>query len=478
MSENRFALLIGASEFGPNGPSALSAGESDVVELRDVLCDPRIGAFSKSNVRLTMNAGSDETQRLIGWLCEDRDPDDFLLLYYTGHGLKDHQTGKLYLALQNTAVSKPRTASLSADWLRQEITLSKSNRKLVILDCCHSGLYPGSGVAKAGREKAVSADTFSGQGEGSWTLASSTSEQYSLADNTANKSVFTAALVEALKTGAAAPTEKYLSLSDLAQWLQREVPARAKEFGGLMEPELLGRGKAPLLIAQNPHPVSPIEKSTIEALSADNVLLRRGAIATLAQHLRDTNSPRFEEAKSILEARLLDDGESHFELRQEIAYAVSPFKADGKETDEIRPERTLDLPQDKKPIADEEDSEEYSMIRRGDRFSIFAAFALGFFLSISYTIEIIFSSLGYSAISGAAIFLFSWSMFHMCLKHSRKQTAYRASLAFLFAFLPTKILGVVLVGDVPSLVQLVLYFTVLVAASMFVVYSRSASQSK
>ncbi len=324
MSGGKYALLIGASQFGDGGPQALTASETDVSALRQALLDPMIGGFEAANVKNAMNSGGDETQSLIMWLCENRHPDDLLLLYYTGHGLCDQRTNDLYLALQGTTVARPQIASLSAGWVKREIGLSRSTRKLVILDCCHSGLFGAAGaVTKRGETKLVTPETFNPQGAGSWTLASSTSDQVSLVDLETHRSVFTETLVEALTTGSAAPDREELSVTELANYLQEEVPERAKALGGYMQPELLGSQRSPLIIARNPQPRKPVPQDLILALSSEDELLRRGSIAKLAVFAADPASLWHEEARALLEKRLLPDGESHFELRGQIETALA-----------------------------------------------------------------------------------------------------------------------------------------------------------
>ena len=144
----KYALLIGSSSFGEGGPPALAATETDVMALQAVLTDPAIAGFDPGDVRFSLNAGIGETQDAISWLFADRRAEDFLLLYYTGHGLKDARDGELYLALTGTQVKDPAPRSLLATTVKRQIRLSPSKRKLVILDCCHSAAFGLEGAMK------------------------------------------------------------------------------------------------------------------------------------------------------------------------------------------------------------------------------------------------------------------------------------------------------------------------------------------
>ena len=137
----KFALLIGASSFGEGGPPALAAPEGDVVALQAVLSDDKIAGFRPGDVKFALNSGLEDTQKLVHWLFDKRSKDDLLLLYYTGHGIKDTRDGELYLALAGTDENDPWPASLRASEIKRQLNFSDSGRKLVILDCCHSGAF-------------------------------------------------------------------------------------------------------------------------------------------------------------------------------------------------------------------------------------------------------------------------------------------------------------------------------------------------
>ena len=90
----KFALLVGNSAFRHNSLTRLSAPPNDVLEFKQILEDSKIAGFDQ--VELKMDAALVDVRGAIGRLYRDRHPDDFVLFYYSGHGLRDQQ-GDFYL---------------------------------------------------------------------------------------------------------------------------------------------------------------------------------------------------------------------------------------------------------------------------------------------------------------------------------------------------------------------------------------------
>lgn len=85
---------------------------------------------------------------------------DLFVLYLAGHGFVDLDTDELHLALPTTEPDKPWTA-LPYGWLRRAMQhpTVHARRKLILLDCCYSGLALGGSLtdpARLGDRVAVS----------------------------------------------------------------------------------------------------------------------------------------------------------------------------------------------------------------------------------------------------------------------------------------------------------------------------------
>jgi len=135
----KFALLIGVSEYS-EGLRPISSAILDVEAMRRVLEHPDMGAFDQVTVLPNPDKGSME--KAVEVLFADRQRDDLVLLYFSGHGLKD-QKARFFLSTRDTGRDQKGNFSLAtalaATKLQEYITDSHSQRQIIILDCCFSG---------------------------------------------------------------------------------------------------------------------------------------------------------------------------------------------------------------------------------------------------------------------------------------------------------------------------------------------------
>ncbi|MCG6136816.1 MAG: caspase family protein [Nostoc sp. LLA-1] len=90
----KVALLIGVSEY-ELGLTSLPAAERDVQSMQRVLQHPEIGNFDE--VKTLINPQTQEMAKAIETLFDGRQRDDLILLFFSGHGIKD-ESGKLYFS--------------------------------------------------------------------------------------------------------------------------------------------------------------------------------------------------------------------------------------------------------------------------------------------------------------------------------------------------------------------------------------------
>ena len=101
------ALLIASYEFDYKGIDPLFAPRKDAEEMKSVLEDPAIGEFEVQMLPFDMD--SSQVRKAINLFFVNSEPDDLLLLYYSGHGIK--KDNKLYLLTKDT---QPNTLKSSA----------------------------------------------------------------------------------------------------------------------------------------------------------------------------------------------------------------------------------------------------------------------------------------------------------------------------------------------------------------------------
>src|SRR5204863_2431408 len=96
----KYALVIGATDFADQRLTRLVSPQADVAGLAEALSSPELGQFDE--VRTLVNEPHQVlTREMWRFLGGDKRADDFVLVYYSGHGVKDEH-GKLYLACPDT----------------------------------------------------------------------------------------------------------------------------------------------------------------------------------------------------------------------------------------------------------------------------------------------------------------------------------------------------------------------------------------
>jgi hypothetical protein len=211
------ALLIGVSVYLSSTLENVPAAANNVHQLQDVLTGHH-GGFARDHCEVLLNW--DDRGR-IGGALEDaaREAEDVLLVYFTGHGL--HGPGQdgpeLLLALPSTDPGLPTYTALQLNAIRETFRNSKAPVKILILDCCYSGLAIGrplSGPGLAAIDRLAI--------KGSAILASSGPYEQSRTRDGHPCTAFTDALVSVLRDGipGAGPL---LKLSDVADHTQRRL---------------------------------------------------------------------------------------------------------------------------------------------------------------------------------------------------------------------------------------------------------------
>ena len=157
---DRLALIIANSRFDDDRLSRLVAPSEDALALKRVLEAETIGGF---RVQMLMDEPFQRIREAIVNLYAHRKRSDLLLLYYSGHGITDDY-GELYLAAKDASIEHVSAAGVDATFVHTRRDRSNSQRKVIILDCCHSGAFAnakGTVGSSAGTQEA-----FAGSGYG------------------------------------------------------------------------------------------------------------------------------------------------------------------------------------------------------------------------------------------------------------------------------------------------------------------------
>ncbi|MEH1965134.1 caspase, EACC1-associated type [Nostoc sp.] len=230
----KVALLIGVSEYEP-GLNPLPSAVRDVEAVYGVLLHSEMGGFAASDITLLKNPERQVVEMAIETLFSGRHKDDLLLLYFSGHGIKDDR-GRLYLATRNTSKTQQgeliRSTSVSANFIHDRMSESRSRRQVVILDSCFSGAFAEGMSAKD--DGTIDIREQLG-GEGRAVLTSSTSTQYSFEQEGQDLSIYTRFLIEGIKSGEAdRDRDEFISIDELHEYASEKV----RELQPAMKPEI------------------------------------------------------------------------------------------------------------------------------------------------------------------------------------------------------------------------------------------------
>jgi formylglycine-generating enzyme required for sulfatase activity len=222
----RYALLIGNLEYEDETFRRLRAPGADVPALADLLGTPHVGDYE---VHKLLDEPHHQVQLAIARLLHDRDPDDLVLLYFSGHGVLDYQ-GRLWLAVRNTLSNLPSATGIGAAWLKDEMDHCRARRQVLMLDCCYSGAFSTGAKGPSDIERpAIMDETFGETGRGRVVLTATDKTSAAWEGDRiiggTERSLFTHYVIEGIRTGAATDERGLVTAETLYRYVYREMAA-------------------------------------------------------------------------------------------------------------------------------------------------------------------------------------------------------------------------------------------------------------
>ena len=340
---SKFALVIANTEYTDPGLAQLTAPGKDAKEFGRVLDSRDLCAFD--DVIILNNENASRVGETIDYFFSLKNPDDLLILYFSGHGVRD-EYGSLYLAVKNTNRSRLRSTAIKADFIREAMDQSRSRRQILILDCCNSGAFAQGTKAETGGSVGT-AKAFEGTGYGRVVLTASDSTQFAWeGDKVIGKeitnSLFTHFLVKGLEGEADRDWDGKITVDELYDYTYEQVVRRTpKQTPGKWS----YRQQGEIFLRENLKPQEvrpvPLPADLLELATHQNSSVRKVAVQELValldgKHLGLAHSAQ----EKLREIAAADDSLS---LRQNAGQALS---ARGFETDVAAPVET----QKEKPI--------------------------------------------------------------------------------------------------------------------------------
>ncbi|TVQ22136.1 MAG: hypothetical protein EA367_04700 [Leptolyngbya sp. DLM2.Bin15] len=312
MSGRRLALLVGVSDYGA-GYEPLPGTLADLAQMQAVLQDPHRGGFE---VELLENPAPQQLREAIEHFFGGRRRDDVLLFYFSGHGALDNSTAsQLYLSTCQTRKDGQRlveSSAVEAAWLHRHLMSSRSDQKVVVLDCCFSGA-----VANLLQKGDDSINLQQLKSKGTVLLASCNAYEVSYQDKEKSnvkqaQSLYTRYLIEGMQTGAArlGKTE-WIYAQDLHDYAKQRFQT---ELAAAPEPQIIVVEKEGYRI--------PIARAELKDVAGDyrqlvaQVLKENdGEIDDLDRHYLEVERANLN-VPSELAARILKEQQEPYRLRK------------------------------------------------------------------------------------------------------------------------------------------------------------------
>jgi hypothetical protein len=137
----RIALLIGNARVrnsdGKGYALDLPGIDKDLASLRDVLGDREYGGFE---IVSQMGPSLIEVRREIARVAEGLQPEDTLLIYYSGTSTLGRDQ-LLYLPVSDSDVSFLEATCLDSEYVLSVLRRCNSRRQVLLMDGCHSGAF-------------------------------------------------------------------------------------------------------------------------------------------------------------------------------------------------------------------------------------------------------------------------------------------------------------------------------------------------
>ncbi|ASC70956.1 putative GUN4 domain containing protein [Halomicronema hongdechloris C2206] len=227
----KYALLIGVGEYG-KGLQPLPAAPNDVAALQKVLQEPTLGGFDQ--VKVIINPSHATIAREIELWFQGRKPDDLVVLFFSGHGVKDERRDLYFAACNTEKVNNRlvRSTATSARFVHDCVRSCQAKYQVLILDCCFSGAF---GDLMARDDGDINLTEQLGA-EGRVVLTSTSAVDYSFEEKGADLSIYTRYLVEGIVSGAADEDEDgVITVDELHHFAGRKV----RDTSPAMSPKMI-----------------------------------------------------------------------------------------------------------------------------------------------------------------------------------------------------------------------------------------------
>lgn len=224
MSESRYAVLIGNSDF-PHEPklASLRCPGNDVDGLNEILSSRSYGGFD--NVIVLKNVPHHQAMVTMHEVFNQAEKDDLVLIYYSGHGKQDLE-GQLYLASADTLMRFLTVTSIPIEGIKKLIRNSRTNKIVLILDCCYSGAVSGAFLRS---DIDTELQRISKSSRGTYILTATTNFQTAVEREGDQYGLLTKHILEGIKSGGAARDDGLVTMDTLYTYVYDKISSESPQ---------------------------------------------------------------------------------------------------------------------------------------------------------------------------------------------------------------------------------------------------------
>lgn len=231
----RWATLVGVSDYQKAGLTSLSTSKSDASAIHDLLLSDQRYGDQSAQTRLFVDSTAQRVDILsaIENAAQAANGGDMLLFYFSGHG--DLKDGDAILIPYDYDRAAPKDSAVRIAEVMGLMNSSRAHVKIIILDACHSGPdIPLGDEEKKGVEKEMGMDPdferrVFDQARGSALLAACVARQASWTYRAKGLSAFTYFFCEGLRGAADFGRKGFVTVSDAFHYVANEVQQWAEE---------------------------------------------------------------------------------------------------------------------------------------------------------------------------------------------------------------------------------------------------------
>ena len=322
----KYALVIANNQYTDPGLAQLSAPGQDAEDFARVLRSRDIGAFEE--VTILLNQPEPVVREAIDGFFSLKKPNDLLLLYFSGHGVRDEQ-GALYLAVTNTNRDRLRSTGIKSDFIRESMDQSRSRRQVLVLDCCNSGAYAQGSKAAVGVTIGTST-AFEGTGYGRVVLTATDATQFAwegdkiIGEKATSNSLFTHFLVKGLEGEADQDGDGKITVDELYDYAYEQIVSRTPaQTPGKWSYKQQGE----IVLRQRPVEEikpAPLPGELVNALESSYPSFREAAVRQMEELLKGKNAALAISVRAALE-RIASSDDSR-RVAQLAAQVLEPYR--------------------------------------------------------------------------------------------------------------------------------------------------------